>query len=355
MLGIMLCGASDTEDLARSFAEVTQGLGGEAWHYRTGEILYLNSATASWERNSRRTVSAADLCVFVILRRHGEITWTTELKTALDDGKPFLLLCLDTTYAEYLALTRSVPVDAIIDENKRKLVETITELESERHLTVATFNFNSFKDVYRREAAKLFEVALQALGDRTRRQALIGMLSNPAILTKQDLAAAEELALDEFEDKRSRKLAISALVARGGASVDTVLGLIKSREQGIQRFAISELAALYVERPADLGFLDDCVSVANESDDTGVTRRLIPAIFEIGIAEAIHAFDALDLGEIGARRRLASILEVNEKAICEQGLESSAISLLGRCLKKTEDGGWLARGRCLMERLESRV
>ncbi len=354
MLGIMLCGASDTADLARSFAEVTQGIGGEPWHYQTGEILYLNNATASWEGNSRRTIAAADLCVFVILRRHGEITWSTELRAALDGGKPFLVLCLDTTYAEYLALTRNVAVDAISDDNKRRLVETMTELESERQLTVATFDFNTFKDVYRREAAKLFEEALHLLSERSKRQTLIALLGDPARLTRRDLEAVEELAVDEFEDKHPRKLAVAALAARGGASPDTVLALMASKEQGIQRASIAGLSRLYVERPADPEFLDDCVSLANDSDDTGVTRRLIPAMFELGVAEAIQALDALDLGEIGARRRLAAALEANEGAIRDENLSLEAINLLNRCLVKTEDAGWLARCRSFIDRLGSR-
>lgn len=353
MLGIMLCGASDTADLARSFAEVTQGLGGEPWHYQTGEILYLNNATANWEGNSRRTVSAADLCVFVILRRHGEITWSTELKAALDGGKPFLVLCLDSTYAEYLALTRSVPTNAIADGNKRHLVETLMELEAERQLTVATFDFNTFKDVYRREAAKLFEAALQLLSERFKRQTLLGLLGDPAKLTRKDLESAEELAIDEFEDKQSRKLALAALMARDGASSDTVLALISSREQGVQRASIAGLPKLYVNRPADPGFLDDCVAVANDSDDSGVTRRLIPALFELGVTEAIRAVDALDLTEIGTRRRLAAALEANESAIRADNLVPQAINLLNRCLVKTEDAGWLARCRTYIQRLEA--
>ena len=127
-----------------------------------------------------------------------------------------------------------------------------------------------------------------------------------------------------------------------------------SKEQGIQRASIAGLSRLYVERPADPEFLDDCVSLANDSDDTGVTRRLIPAMFELGVAEAIQALDALDLGEIGARRRLAAALEANEGAIRDENLSLEAINLLNRCLVKTEDAGWLARCRSFIDRLGSR-
>ena len=216
----------------------------------------------------------------------------------------------------------------------------MTELESERQLTVATFDFNTFKDVYRREAAKLFEEALQLLSERSKRQTLIALLGDPARLTRRDLEAVEELAIDEFEDKHPRKLAIAALTARGGASPDAVLALLASKEQGVQRAAIAGLSHLYVERPADPGFLDDCISLANDSDDTGVTRRLIPAMFQLGVAEAVRALDALDL-------------EANEEAIRHENLTLEAINLLNRCLVKTEDAGWLARCRSFIHRLES--
>ncbi|MFT4216136.1 MAG: hypothetical protein QM619_03000 [Micropruina sp.] len=353
MLSIMLCGASDTADIALSFAEVTTGFGGEPWHYQTGQILYLNTATASWEGNSRRTVAAADICVFVILRRYGEVTWNTELREALDAGKPFLILCLDSTYNEYLALTRNVPTHAIQNEDNRRLVETLTRLESERQLTVATFNFNTFKDVYRRETAKLIEVALELLTERFRRQALVGLLGDPANLTLGELEAAEALAVDEFEVKTARKQAISALIARQAASPETVLALLSSREQGVQRFAFSRIADLYTERPADPGFIDDCIALANDSDDTGVARRLIPEIFKIDVEQAVRRLESLDLCEIGSRRRLAEALEVHEESIRAEGLIQQAITLLYKCVVKSEDSGWLARCRSYILRLEA--
>lgn len=352
VLKIMLCGASDTEDLSRSFAEVTTGLGGEPWHYRTGEILYLNTATASWLGNSRRTVAAADMCVFVILRRYGEITWSTELREALNAGKPFLILCLDSTYAEYMALTRNVPSEAIQSEDKRNLVQMMTALELERQLTVATFDFSTFKDVYRREAAKIFEEALDVLSQRARREALIAFLGDAERLTASDLAAAETLAIDEFEEKGPRKLAIEALMARGRASPDTVLQLLESREQGVQRLTLLGLAKLYTVRPPEPDFVDELISIGNDSDDAGVVRRLIPALFDIDVAEAVRGCSTLDLTEIGARRRLAAALEAHEDEIRVLRLESQAVALLRRCLVKSEDAGWLARCRSYIERLD---
>jgi hypothetical protein len=99
MLEIMLCGASDTDRVRNEFVQVIEGFGASPLHYLSGDILHINSATATWDRNSTTTVRSADLCVFVIVERYGEITWTRELREALDIGKPFVVLCLADTYA----------------------------------------------------------------------------------------------------------------------------------------------------------------------------------------------------------------------------------------------------------------
>lgn len=88
MLRLMLCGASDMDKVERQFSEVAADFGAEAMCYLDGRVRYRNSATASWVENSRMSVSSADLCVFVILEKYGEITWTTELSEALALGVP---------------------------------------------------------------------------------------------------------------------------------------------------------------------------------------------------------------------------------------------------------------------------
>ncbi|MEU6565272.1 hypothetical protein, partial [Nocardia nova] len=198
MMDVMLCGASDTRDVQKQFARVTNELGGEPWHYLSGRISYQNKATASWVTNSESTVRSAHLCVFVILKSYGEITWTVELQQALSAGIPFVILCLEDTYREYLALKRWVDVDkSIPDAGRRNLVQTLSELESTRQFTVVQFEMDSFAEVYRREAARCFARGLQALAARAQREALAALLHDPTRLTTRDLVAVEELAVDE--------------------------------------------------------------------------------------------------------------------------------------------------------------
>ncbi|MCT7658039.1 hypothetical protein [Mycobacterium deserti] len=333
---------------------MTNELGGEPWHYLSGQISYQNKATASWVTNSKSTVNSADLCVFAILADYGEITWTVELQQALGSGIPFIILCLDDTYQEYLTLKRYVDVDAAIsDLGKRNLVQTLSEIDSmSRQLTIVPFNMDSFVEVYRREAAKLFALGLDALAARARKESLAMLMQDHAQLTTQDLVAAEELAVDEFEEKAWRKLAIQALAHRETTSVDTVLALLSSREQGIQRLTVDNLAGLYRQRPPDPAFLDDCVRSANESDDVGLARRLIPSLFELDVASAIRAAAGLDLSEIGARRRLSGLLAENENACRTDELREISIELFSKCVLKTEESGWIRRAKDCLERLK---
>jgi hypothetical protein len=354
MLTVMLCGAADMRDVSTQFVQVTHEFGGQAWHYLSGEISHLNKATASWEENSRTSVTAADLCVFVIVRRAGALTWTAELSEALRSGTPFIILCLASTYSDYLTLTRSlVDPQAVADEDMRRVLNVLDEMEAQRHLTVVQFEMGSFGDVYRREAAKIFGRGLNSLRERFQRESLAGLLGDPSGLTTADLAAAETLALDEYEEKGLRKRAIHALADHRTAHPDTVLALMSSREQGVQRLAMDRMADLYRQRPPEDGFLAECVALANDTDDVGLARRLVPAIFALDACAAAEAAADLDLTEIGIRRRLATTLESYEGELVDTRIRRLAAALLDRCAKASGDPGWLERCRALRDRLSS--
>jgi hypothetical protein len=354
MLRIMLCGASDTDAVQHTFARVAGELGGEPWHYLSGQIRYHNTATASWIANSRDSVRSADFCVFAVLAAYGEITWTVELKQALDDGLPFIILCLDRTYEEYLALKRNVDITtAIQDPAKRNLVQMLDEIESVRQLTIVQFNMDTFGEIFRREAAKLFAFALATTAQRAKREALANTMRDGARLSTRELLATEEIALDEFEEKAWRKLAVETLAEHGVVGPETVSDLIRSREQGIQRLAIDKLAQLYAQRPPDADFVQDCVALANNADDVGVARRMIAALFDLDVASAIHGLLELDVTEIGLRRRLAALLVEREHMCAEPAVRAEAVELLTRCIRKTKDEAhWISRATECLERLQ---
>jgi hypothetical protein len=352
----MLCGASDTERIRGEFAEVVGQFGGDPWHYLSGRILHLNSAQASWERNSRVTVTHADLCVFVVVERYGQVTWETELREAISSGKPFLLFCLDITYQRYLTLSRAV-VDpaAVVNSDDRLLVATLRELESDRELTIVPFRYGYFGHELRRQMAALYAMALGHLEERNRRAGLSHLMSAPDRLTPSDLTVVVGLALDEAEDKWVRKQAVRALAARRAADEETVLGLLSSIEQGVQRLVVHCLDELYATRPADADLLEQCVAIVNTSDDVGLARRLIPSLLRIDVPLGVRALGALDLVESGVRRRLAEALEAAEEEIVRHGLVAEARHLLSRCLEDAREAGWRTRCRALDARLATAV
>jgi hypothetical protein len=351
----MLCGAADTHLVQAQFAKVVNDLGGEPMHYLSGQIHYLNMVSASWDRNSKSTVASADLCVFVILERYGEITWSTELQEALNNGKPFIILCRDDTYKAYLTLKRDVDVlTAIKDPDKRHLIEILTEMESDRQLTIVQFSMETFPEILRREAAKLFQYAVTLLAQRFKRESLAKLLQSPDALTPGDLVAAEEIALDEFEEKAWRKSAVKALAQRGSASSDTTIALIRSPEQGVQRLAFDLLPQLHRPRPPDPDFLDDCVAVANRSDDLGVARRLVPALFDIDVRAAVHALRGLELAEVVSRWRLAALLVEHEAEYTGAHVRDEVVELLIKCLRDSKDPSWQTKARECIARLQAK-
>jgi hypothetical protein len=239
-----------------------------------------------------------------------------------------------------------------VDPGDRQLVGLISELESEqRQSTITPFQYGYFRDAFRRQLSALFMVLLGEQEKRNQHAAAAQVLGDPNNLTARDIDAAVELALDETEDKAIRKRAIRALAARGAAEEDTVRELLASSEQGVQRLTVQLLAELNARRIPDTDFLEYCVSMANDSDDVGLARRLIPVLLKIDLAAAIQALTLLDTTEIGTRRRLAEALGAAEDAIVRLGLSAQAVALLHRCLQDSHEAGWKARCRELLERL----
>jgi hypothetical protein len=354
MLEVMLCGAQDLSTISGQFAEVVLEFGGDPWQYLAGRVLHVNSMNASWAANSRATVQKADLCVFVIVQRYGDITWSVELKEALGSGKPFLIFCLRETYQKYLTLSRSIASpDAISDPGDRALIAAIRELEYDHQLTIVPYEHGYFKDELRRHMATLFSESLEVMAMRNQRLGLIGALDGGKRLTSMDRQLLSSLATDEAEDKNIRKRALTALAEDGGLDEDDLQMVLDSREEGVQRLSVELLPRLWPERPVSEELLNRCVQIANSSDDVGVTRRLIPVLFAMDVAGALHAMDSLNLSEVGARRRLAAAIEEYESAIVEDDLRFQAASLAGRCLAQTTEAGWLQKCKDLIERLST--
>lgn len=352
MLDMLLCGAADTGEIRDDFVQVVAEFGGSPLHYLSGDILYVNTATSTWEENSRASVQSSDLCVFVVVRALGSITWTTEFREVVTSGKPFVMLCLDSTYNRYLDLSREVRdrPSGPPDGEDQLLFQTLAGVEREHQVTIVPFPERGFAEVLRRQLANTFTVSLQLLETQNRRRFLRALYNAPETLAAHHLEWANDLALDELEDKGARKQAIIALALRGAASEETTLALLASPEQGVQRLAFARLAQLYPERPPRPDFLERVVDIANTSDDVGIARRLLPMLFAMDLTTALEVLPALLLTDIGLRRRLTDQLEAYEDAIGEQGLTSAALRLARTARLGTGDQDWKERLEQFIER-----
>lgn len=241
MFRVMLCGASDTAAVSEEFCRVVRAAGGDPWHYLDGKILYLNNATASFARNSAQTVRTADIVVFVMVERFGQIAWETELRQALDDGKPMIILCEAAIYQRFIRQSED------LDERMRQV---LTELEVDRSLSVIAFTQPNFGVQLQRQLARHFHLGLAALQTRNRRQTLAGLLGDAGTLTSHDLAVAREIALDELEDKVHRKQAVRALALTVGLDPESIEELAGSHEQGVARLTLTLLGDLHRQRPS---------------------------------------------------------------------------------------------------------
>ncbi|WP_237556819.1 hypothetical protein [Streptomyces sp. SID4956] len=238
------------------FVRTVADFGGVPWHFVNGTMNYINSASSDWEENSRATVQEADVCVFVIVEEIGHITWGTEVTAALLAGKPFLVLCQQSTYERYLVLNAEFRPPASLDsleEGTRNLVTTLREIEQDRRLTAVPFGHGKFGETLRRELSKLFDIALGQMEERNRRKSILPLLSDPARLTTKDLRTAQAIAVDEWEDKQARKAALRALAARRTLDEDALYSLLASGEQGVQRMTVELLPELYPVRPPETG------------------------------------------------------------------------------------------------------
>lgn len=351
-LEVMLCGAADTGDFYDPFRKVISSVGGDAWYYQAGKILYKNSLTSTYAKNSQQTVQRVDACVFVVNEKYGEVTWSIELEEALDSGKPFTVLCRDTTYQTYDSIRRRELSDSV-RTNEQQLIQALDRFTS-RNLTLHTFALTKFESELRLALSQLFEHGLTSLHKEILRHNAIALAGSQDLTTPQ-LDRLLQVALDETEDKFIRKRALSALSNNGGLDAATLLDLLDSTDQGVQRTVMRDLKSLYQERPVDPEFLAACVEVANRSDDVGLARRLIPALFSLDLTTSLHAMRTLDLGEIGARRRLATALEDNEDKIRAAGIQHLATEIGQRCVNKTSDIGWIARCRALLNRFANDI
>ena len=350
---IMLCGAQDTSSIMTVFQKVVRGFGAEPTNYLDASHHYENSMYSSAEQNSRKSVDEADICVFVIKREYGQITWTVELEQALRRGVPFLIFCEKETMDTYFTLKdHGGPSDT---DSFKVIFDLLYEVEHRRALTLCRFLEVEFEDELRRQLGRVMDSAVKLLNDHQRRRIALRLLSSDDPLDIEEIKVFTEIATDEYELKKIRKDVIVRLSKQHCFKPETVLDLISSLEQGVSRITLDYLECLMVPEFYTESFLVDCVAAVNESDDVGTKRRLISKILDVDLKKGLKALQDFRLDEIGSKRRLTSELLERKDEIKSIGLQELAMSLAEECHKKASDGGWRADCQGLIEELKNGV
>ena len=316
MLQIMLCGAHDVGELSTSFSSVAQDFGAEPWFYQQGKIQHVNSRTSRWTQNSRATVNKVDICVFVMLDRYGDITWNHELDEALQLGKPFLVLALESAWIRYNNLRHNLTdPNALRSEDDRQMVQLLRMISSDYQMTVTPFTYETFKEKLRGEMAGLFQAGVELVQTHNQRAILLDALTRSEPLTRGQVDQLIALATDEYEaNKLARKSALRRLAADGLRDNELLLEVCRSGEQGVQRLGF-DLVPQLLTIPPDEDIIRELAEIASGTDDVGVPRRLVIALGRVDSAMTDVLLDAIASVEEGLRRRVFEVVEGDWDAV----------------------------------------
>lgn len=354
VLQMMLCGAHDAGELSDAFVEVAQGFGATPWFYQSGTILHVNAQTARWTENSRATIGKADVCVFVMLDKFGDITWNHELQEALELGKPFVILALESAWLRYTHLTQHITDPSAIESpDDQKMVHLLRMISSDYELTVSTFTYSSFKEKLRAQLGQLTALALQLLQVRNHRASLIESLKGGGRLVRNQIDRLKAMAVDEYEpNKIARKMAIRRLAGEGLRDDDFVIDLARSAEQGVQRLVYDLLPEL-LPRPLNEDLVRELAHIASKMDDVGVPRRLITSVTNIDPTYMDIVLEASESPEQGIRRRAYEGVEEHWDAVLRAWGAERMVTFLYRCEAEAQPkAGWLERLRQVRAGLE---
>ena len=336
MLQIMLCGAHDVGELSDVFTTVVQDFGAEPWFYQEGRIQHINSRTSRWTENSRATVGRVDVCVFVMLDQYGDITWNHELQEALNLGKPFVILALESAWMRYNTLQHSLTdPDALRSEDDRRMVELLRMISSDYQMTVTPFTYLTFGEKLRGELSGLFQIGVELVQTRNQRAMLVDALRSTERLSPYQTSQVIALATDEYEsDKLARKSALRRLAGDGVRDDEILLDVCRSAEQGVQRLGFDLLPQI-LEVPPSEDTIRELAQISSGSDDVGIPRRLVVALAKVDSTYTDVLLDAVESLEEGLRRRAFEVVEEDWDAVFEAWGGDRMRRFLDACEAKT--------------------
>ncbi len=341
----MLCGAGDVKELHPMFVETAKEMGFTPLNFTDGSIFYHNYGVNQWERNSKLTVRSSDILVFVINEKYGEITWNTELDEAIGNGKNFIVLCRDETYAKY-RYHKDERLEYPTDPNKRNLFVLLDKIETVNQLSVIPFNIFDFKAKVKEHMIKLFRFALTLTEKENQKNSFLPVLMSskynnllPNQINELNEKICRGIVFDFFENKETRKRALEYFKYSKSLSDDEISELCADMEQGLKRKTISILTDLLGSKNnLDELFENIITNMANDDDDVGVIRRAIKSLTTISLERTIKHFHLFfPASDVGTPKRIISNLKEKEneldKLLSEQPeLIPKFVQLVDNCI-----------------------
>lgn len=166
---VMICGAGDTRAQRETAKQLIRSIGMDAFDYTSAGASPLNDRSASNIASSKANVDRADLLIFIVADRYGEITWLHELTTATHLDRPYLMFISAGTYA-ILERSHEFSPAGIADPNLRQLVSVFGQLRDDPNRRIVPFADN-FEPLLREALGGLVE---QLLVERTVSKGLRG-------------------------------------------------------------------------------------------------------------------------------------------------------------------------------------
>jgi len=312
----MLCGASDVEEMILpAFNSVCRDMEFQALNFINGDILYHNYGVDNWERNSKLTVSDADLLVFVINTRFGKITWNIEFEEAIINGKNFIVLCNRKTYLFYRQLVDNSISFESLDSNSNiaDICNLIQRLEIEHQVTIISFDSEDFKITLKKQILILFKFGIRLIEKENKKSSFLPILLSSKfndfpdrVINEQNDKMCKEILFDFFEKKEIRKKAMEYYFMSKTLNEEEIIELCLDAEQGISRKAIQNVNKLVtIRHNIDILFNEILPSIANE--EVGVVRRCIKSFLDLSVEKSIEHFHLFfPANDVGTPRRIVS-------------------------------------------------
>lgn len=315
---ILLCGAADVVKVQSHFTALMDKMNFDSNTYIDGTLGGTNAN--DWGENSREAVENAHLIVFVLIQDVGDITWNTEYITAVNLGKPYILLCEEELADHYF---KKLPEKGIKVHKNHKFfnAKPILDLLVAQKRTIIRFDLNKgdFNKVLSRQINCELERAASQLQLYYRNRTVLERIRSENYksyfaesITADKLEFFKKLLFDPFEHKELRKRILYFFTIYKGLTDEKIIELFEDSEQGISRMAVDQAPRLLTDNNNKEFIVKSLIQIIKDSQETGTIRRAISTIFEIDIQIGLkYIFELLPAYDIGTPKRILSWLLEN--------------------------------------------